>query len=586
LKRALQALTTTKMNDFDDRDHDRCVVDVVEFSVNRLELDCREGDPKSLSLEATSGKTKQTYMQLLELLVQKAGKIRMMVRFRNKPITDDKGTERAVKESYAIDGDNIMYVGAKDKKYIGYRLDSHENPHRTLHIRNEHSVNVIMKKQGGQNYPIRKTRVTEEMKVSFERVLFEDTQSQVYDTLRPFVLSADDGKPLGIFAYGGTGSGKTYTLLGSDDDPGILTRLLEEQTHRDDTSRIEVRIFETHPRSEGGTLTHRVVDLVALSKNEAVAVNADGAFITSDTGQVEYYGIKDGVMQRFAITVNKLKDDFTNLYGNVEVNTFDKAAFTAFTPDAIEGNTDSLSVAEENFRGLVGEVKGVLAYRRVEKTRGNNDGSSRSHLIVSIKVSTRSGVAKKMFIVDMAGKEHVVEHTGTKNDAWQTSEGINKSLDAFTRYLGHTKCTSPALSLTKTNAFEVHQALSKGNCVKNEEKMPHVNDPYIGDREKHTRRDGDYVEQHREVYKGIRYVDDPLFFLTRDIWNDKDSKIMLFACVYPLAKVWKTTQNRSEWIPKSWNNHFNEGLVGGEELEKKFTRDVGILREMDYIQKI
>ena len=201
----------------------------------------------------------------------------------------------------------------------------------------------------------------------------------------------------------------------------------------------------------------------------------------------------------------------------------------------------------------------------------------------------------------MAGKEHVVEHTGPKNGAWQTSEGINQSLDAFTRYLALTKCKFPnsvqkeildkyPLSGNNTNALNVHDALETAICVGKNKKMPHVRDPYYVDTNGKNphRRDGSYVDDNgTHIFKEIRYDDDPLFFLTNSIWMEEDSKIMLFACVYPLVKEKKQKKTSRgitwEYVPKEWNEHFKET---GEKLEDKFTRDIGILREMDFIQKI
>jgi kinesin family protein 18/19 len=35
-----------------------------------------------------------------------------------------------------------------------------------------------------------------------------------------------------VFAYGATGAGKTYTMLGTEDDPGIMMLSVEELFHQ------------------------------------------------------------------------------------------------------------------------------------------------------------------------------------------------------------------------------------------------------------------------------------------------------------------------------------------------------------------
>lgn len=62
-----------------------------------------------------------------------------------------------------------------------------------------------------------------------EEVLAERSQAEVYKALgQPIVRSAWDGYNCCIFAYGQTSSGKTYTMMGTKRDPGIIPRLCKE----------------------------------------------------------------------------------------------------------------------------------------------------------------------------------------------------------------------------------------------------------------------------------------------------------------------------------------------------------------------
>lgn len=56
----------------------------------------------------------------------------------------------------------------------------------------------------------------------------ECTQAQVFDTLRPIVARLVDGQNQSVFCYGNTGSGKTYTMVGTEDSPGLMYNLVEE----------------------------------------------------------------------------------------------------------------------------------------------------------------------------------------------------------------------------------------------------------------------------------------------------------------------------------------------------------------------
>merc|ERR1719473_1759888 len=58
----------------------------------------------------------------------------------------------------------------------------------------------------------------------------DSTQAQVFDECRDLVQSVLDGYNITIFAYGQTGAGKTFTMMGADDPPelkGITPRTIE-----------------------------------------------------------------------------------------------------------------------------------------------------------------------------------------------------------------------------------------------------------------------------------------------------------------------------------------------------------------------
>ena len=49
----------------------------------------------------------------------------------------------------------------------------------------------------------------------------ESTQFEVFQYLQPLVTSVLDGYNICIFAYGQTGAGKTYTMSGPRENPGV-----------------------------------------------------------------------------------------------------------------------------------------------------------------------------------------------------------------------------------------------------------------------------------------------------------------------------------------------------------------------------
>ena len=63
-----------------------------------------------------------------------------------------------------------------------------------------------------------------DLRFAFDRI-FDETSSQreVFETTtKPILDGLLDGVNCSVFAYGATGAGKTYTMLGSEEEPGIM----------------------------------------------------------------------------------------------------------------------------------------------------------------------------------------------------------------------------------------------------------------------------------------------------------------------------------------------------------------------------
>jgi len=57
----------------------------------------------------------------------------------------------------------------------------------------------------------------------------DSTQGEVYErTTKPLVEAVLDGYNACVFAYGATGGGKTYTMVGTQDNPGCMVRALND----------------------------------------------------------------------------------------------------------------------------------------------------------------------------------------------------------------------------------------------------------------------------------------------------------------------------------------------------------------------
>ncbi|XP_056463341.1 kinesin-like protein KIF18A isoform X1 [Gadus chalcogrammus] len=92
----------------------------------------------------------------------------------------------------------------------------------------------------------RKVRVVnKDLKFVFDNVFGEDsTQEEIFENTTKGVL---DGFMIGfnctVFAYGATGAGKTHTMLGSPDEPGVMYRTMKELYKRMEDDK-EEKVFE------------------------------------------------------------------------------------------------------------------------------------------------------------------------------------------------------------------------------------------------------------------------------------------------------------------------------------------------------
>lgn len=77
--------------------------------------------------------------------------------------------------------------------------------------------------------PVYERQASSSTSFDFDAVLTGTPNKPIYSTVaRSHVRAAMEGYNAVVFAYGQTASGKTYTLSGSDEEPGIIPRAMRE----------------------------------------------------------------------------------------------------------------------------------------------------------------------------------------------------------------------------------------------------------------------------------------------------------------------------------------------------------------------
>ncbi|OMO98908.1 hypothetical protein COLO4_13635 [Corchorus olitorius] len=220
----------------------------------------------------------------------------------------------------------------------------------------------------------------------FDKVFHEAAnQEDVFVEVEPILRSALDGHNVCIFAYGQTGTGKTFTMDGTAVQPGIVPRALEElfqQVSLDNSSSftLSMSMLEVYM----GNLRDLLASKPALRGNENIA-RCNLNIQTDPKGAVEVEGLTE-----------------------VEIPDFAKAKWWY--------------------------MKG----RRVRSTAWTNvnEASSRSHCLTRIIISRRGDTPEarpkvsKLWMVDLGGSERLLK-TGATGQTLDEGRAINLSLSAL-----------------------------------------------------------------------------------------------------------------------------------------------------------
>lgn len=220
---------------------------------------------------------------------------------------------------------------------------------------------------------------------AFDRVFGPaDAQEVVFDEMRQLCLSALDGYNVCLFAYGVTGSGKTFTVEGGErarDNPelhGLVYRTMKE------LFRIA---FGERAGAYDSTISLQLLELY----------NDD----FRDLMQTEPNAPKPEV---------RMIPELGVVVENVTIHPVTKLA-------------DAMELVKKGYRA------------RTTKSTHSNNVSSRSHSILTVhltgtNVRTKKSYTGKLHFVDLAGSERVGK-SGVSGDALEEAKAINKSLSAL-----------------------------------------------------------------------------------------------------------------------------------------------------------
>ncbi|CAL9750273.1 unnamed protein product [Musa acuminata subsp. burmannicoides] len=214
----------------------------------------------------------------------------------------------------------------------------------------------------------------------------ESTQEDVFREVQPILRSALDGHNVCILAYGQTGTGKTHTMEGISDQPGIVPRTIEELFHQ-----------ISQDKSASFTLSMSMLEVYMGSLRDLLVHRHSSArsFHWIPKCNLSILSSSDGVVE-------------------------------------IEGLTDvPVTDAKQAYRWY---ARGKHA--RSTSWTNVNDASSRSHCLTRITILRSNDTVgggkpvSKLWLVDLGGSERLLK-TGATGHTLDEGRAINLSLSAL-----------------------------------------------------------------------------------------------------------------------------------------------------------
>ena len=321
-------------------------------------------------------------------LKQKFSKQNMIVAVRCRPLSQRE-----------LDFSNINTITIeKEVVTVSNPIEYNSNDISNLYLNKEKNITITKTKQN---------------KFAFDFAFQEKTnQEEIYHyTTETLLQSVFDGFNSTVFAYGATGSGKTYTMVGNGENPGLMVRTISDlfnmikSNNNDNNYRITINYIEVYNET--------LKDLLSENENSNVELRSDP------------------------------------LKGNVLIGC-----------EFIEVNN-----ANDAFKLL---IKGNR--RRRETPTVNNSNSSRSHAILQINLereekNNNNYSFGKFILVDLAGSEKISANSGKISKA-NESGSINKSLLALANCI-NILCSSNSKNFIPWRDSKLTRILQEslsGNC--------------------------------------------------------------------------------------------------------------------------
>ena len=302
----------------------------------------------------------------------------------NISISNNDGTKNLVEDmkkgSYSI----LVCVRCRPLSQSEHQLSSYE----TIRIMDEKMVILMDPIEYNGPSTVFKNR-NREQTYAFDYAFDKNTsQNVVFENSTKFLIDGVvNGYNATVFAYGATGAGKTYTMLGNENNPGIMPLTLRElfnKVNSFDDRDYKLKFWYLEIYNEN------IRDLLKF-------IGRNGSTNNLENTNNEYLDLREDPERGIVVS------------GITEVN--------------VSNSSDMLKILKRGNRN------------RTQEATGANETSSRSHAILQVSIEYKdrnSGIDveikfSKLSLIDLAGSERA---SATQNRGIRLIEGanINRSL--------------------------------------------------------------------------------------------------------------------------------------------------------------
>ncbi|VUZ52848.1 unnamed protein product [Hymenolepis diminuta] len=329
----------------------------------------------------------------------------------------------------------------------------------------EECINVIDEKSLSIQEPRHKSQNIHTFSCIFGQT---STQSDVFYTcLLPYVESFLRGENVLFFNYGVTGSGKTYTMQGSFEDPGLIPRTLDT-VFNSIASHLTLK-YVIKPNGHNGfeiqSEAEAIMDRQRLDYSvKRTPMKGDYTLSALEHRLVETTVVPISQQYLYAVFIS-----YVELYNDVIYDLLDPAnsgkslsLYEDATKNTYVNGVTEIEIKTPN-EALQAYYRGQQR-RRVGSTILNNE-SSRSHGIFSVRI-VRTGYdqtydevimdknllsTSQLCLVDLAGSERTCR-SGTIGTRLKEASTINKSLMALRQCIDVLRSNQSAKSMKNQSA--------------------------------------------------------------------------------------------------------------------------------------